>query len=428
MFLSNYENILPENLDSLLFNYIRKEIGVSYRDHILYSDDYTNGTLTCKTLPKLENRRIKTVNGFPHFEVPKNVLLLEIESFLNKDFFVDIPKIVVLGGDTHIDKPIPKLAQYRGIILSSVIRDMYESIGIEVENIYLIGDIGKRVEKYIEDNFNCIPSNTTKYSNLIESLNETALDKITKDVSHFDVEYDDFVFISDIVSYSDKYIKSNFKEEKEVLRKDGSLKYLGQELSLLFFLKRNYESNPILMLGGNQRGHADRVINFIKKKGLDLDVSYFIFEKVLNADERGQDKWENKIKKHISRQDFKDINPNIFVKLIFTVFRQDSIQDIYSSVNLNILRDYQTIIRNIKNDESGSINYNKKVNKEALYKMSLVNYQIFRACSSYNPKIFFDYIVDIAKLIDKEKGKMKKETLELSRRFLAESLKRINLF
>ena len=120
-----------------------------------------------------------------------------------------------------------------------------------------------------------------------------------------------------------------------------------------------------------------------------------------------------------------------FLRVIFTVFRQDSIQDVLAESNIRVFKELYLVLNNAKKTVSDWKNLNYDISnsydKELMYKLSLANYQIFRSCTSFNPKIFYDYILDIAKFLDKNYSEISENILYLASTVLKESLDRLNL-
>lgn len=430
MFLKNNVWDLKYKFESTLFKYIKESFGVDYSDYVYYSDVFTDGMYTCRKLRKGCFKDCIIIQGYPHFEVPEEFLVAEIFDFLDRERVLESEPITFFGGDTHIDKPIPRIAQLRGFILSSALTNMFKSIGVDSSFVYVIGDVGKRVEDYIFQEYG-ISILDKKYMEIVERTTLESRKIIKEKIREIGFNQEAFIFMSDIINYSRKYIDKNFKLDRKIFREDGSLRYLGQELSLIFYINKQYPGNFVLMLGGNQKTHSDKVIEFLDKEKVNLNVSYLIFEKVLNASERDYQIWKSTIEELLAVKGFVDISPYFFLRVIFTVFRQDSIQDVLAESNIRVFKELYLVLNNAKKTVSDWKNLNYDISnsydKELMYKLSLANYQIFRSCTSFNPKIFYDYILDIAKFLDKNYSEISENILYLASTVLKESLDRLNL-
>lgn len=430
MFLGKNEQNWEFDFESTLFKYIKKYIGVDYSDYVYYSTIFTKGMFTCKKRRQYDFKNCIIIKGFPHFEVPERILVKEIFDFLNQKKILKSDSITFFGGDTHIDKPVPRVAQLRGLILSYALSSMYKSLGVDSSFVYVIGDIGKRVESYILQEYGVLVSER-KYLEIVKEISRKSKLIIKKKLKEMGFEQKSFVFMSDITNYSSSNIGSKYKIKDKIFRTDGSLRYLGQELCLIYYLNKNYSGNYILMLGGNQKAHADNIMKLAKGENFNLKFSYLIFEKVLNASERKYETWEKKVERYLLNNKFGNLNPKFFLKTIFTLFRQDSIQNVFAQSSLNFIKGLILILNNTKDISSNWKNLNYTIEntyeKELIYKLSLVNYQIFRSCTSFNPKIFYDYILEIAKFVDKHKLQINNNILHLANMVLRESVHRLNL-
>ena len=142
MIYKNESNdIFFHNYRSTLIDYLKREY--NYDDSpLVYSTKYVKkGDFTIKR-PSSVYKNCKLVNGYPHFNVPYEILMEEINNFcLRKPLYNK--NIIIRYGDTHLYNPIPKLNQVRNLIIANIFDSMIQTSGKKC-SIYVIGDIDRK--------------------------------------------------------------------------------------------------------------------------------------------------------------------------------------------------------------------------------------------------------------------------------------------
>ena len=145
-----YRNIMNKDsifykYNSILLDYLIKNYNYD-KSPLIYSKRYTNGFFTI-TKPNNKYKNCKFINGYPHFNIPNDILLEEINNFINNRPLYD-KNIIIRYGDTHLYNPIPKLNQVRNLIIANMFNSMILTSG-KKNIIYTICDIDRKSLKKI---------------------------------------------------------------------------------------------------------------------------------------------------------------------------------------------------------------------------------------------------------------------------------------
>lgn len=118
-------------------------------ENLIYSKKYTEGTFSI-TNPTGEFKNARLVNGYPHFEIPLDVCLEEIDFFMSGGNMYNY-NFYIRYGDLHPNKPIPKLGQLRNIILNNSLNYLILN---NVKSFFPIGDISIKSIKSFKEKYN----------------------------------------------------------------------------------------------------------------------------------------------------------------------------------------------------------------------------------------------------------------------------------
>ena len=123
-------------------------------ENLIYTKKYSNGTFSI-TNPTSEFSNCSFINGYPHFDIPLENCLEEIDFFLNDESMYN-NNFYIRYGDTHPHKCIPKLAQVRNLLIENSLSNM---IGLKAKGFYGLGDISlKSLADFIsKNNIDCSP-------------------------------------------------------------------------------------------------------------------------------------------------------------------------------------------------------------------------------------------------------------------------------
>ncbi len=423
-----YKNLA---LKSDLIDYIRLNHNIN-EEKIIYDTKYGEGSFTITT-PKSDACNSTFINGYPHFNVPREVVLNEIYSFLDDKCIYD-NDIFLRYGDTHPNKPVPNLAQTRNLYISEIFRNLLTTSG-EFKSIYLVGDIssknieyvcnkiGKEYdEEYQRKIINACSLGDNDLINGFNNNNEIAIKRITEFLELLRLSKPDFVLESEL--YKNKKIYDFVKNDiicDDKNKKNGDIKYSLQELVYALYFNTD-KSTLISLIGSNQSEHIKKVYNIIQVNNLDIDYNFLSYGICKNAKEREYEKWniylENLLK---NKFPYIDISNESFLRLLYCGSSNVREIDFLDLNNFkNILKKYETILRSLQKNDSNNSNYN------LLNKMSLVNYYIDLSIKNGQQHIFFDYLVDIA-LCYLKNSKLNNEDYELYIEFMNKCLKKLNI-
>lgn len=383
-------------------------------ENLIYTKKYSNGTFSI-TNPTESFINCKFINGYPHFNIPLDKCLEEIEFFLSDESMYD-NKFYIRYGDTHPHKCIPKLAQVRNLIIENSLSSM---IGTNSKSFYGLGDISLKslkdfIEKFHigyspEELFIKIVNNDIPKDILakLEKYDLDALKQITRFLKTIKLIPKQFLIESTLCKNQNLYkiIKNNPKFSNE-LKDNGELKYSLQEVMFINSLLRNNQDVLINIIGANQRSHVLKVDELLKGN-FDIRNRFLTYEICRNADDRKIDIWSEKLDEFIKKNNLKIngdyIDYQELLKILMIINSNDVIID-YNKIDKyknNILK-FNDIIMGIDD-----LNNNKSIENrnDLIYKMSLVCYNLNKSIEMGNQNNFYKYIMSVVNEYESNKEK-----------------------
>ena len=378
----------------------------NYNDeNLIYSKKYTEGTFSI-TNPTSEFKNAYLVNGYPHFDIPLNICLKEIDFFLNGGNMYNY-NFYIRYGDLHPNKPIPKLGQLRNIILNNSLNYLILN---NVKSFFPIGDISIKSIKSFKEKYNIdideeelfkmivndrIPSDIrTKF----DEYNIHTINLIKNYLNNLNLPTDEFVMESSL--YTNQKMYQNLKSDKRFeneLKNNGELKYTLQEL--MFIKKYAVQENDVLIniIGANQSDHVLKVNEILNQINFNNDTRFLTYGMCYNADEIDYKIWSNEINKFIINNDIKInnkyITPVYLIKLLTVLLNNDN------DIDFNKLNKYKNNIKTICGLLSNLI-YKEEIkieDNDLIKMMALVNYNINRAIEKGSLNYFYKYVLSIYK-------------------------------
>ncbi len=426
----NYQNL---KINSELINYIFSNHNLS-NVRIIYDTKYNGGSFSTDR-PFTEACNCDFINGYPHFLVDRDIVINEINNFINDKPLYNTD-IVLRYGDTHPHKPIPNLAQTRNLYINEILRRMLTT-SKSLENIYLIGDISisninyicnqlniDKADMFFKNILNNIKISDIEFSDLFNKNNKIAISSISKLLNNLSLSYPKFILESSLYHNQELY---NFVHNgiicEDGLKKNGEIKYSLQEL--MYALNFNANNKTFIsLIGSNQSMHVMNVYKIIENNNLNLDYNFFSYGICKNGKERDYTKWDDFLQSQLATKlNNMNITTESFLRLLYCGSSNIKELDFNNFVNFNnIFKKYNNInmSRNIKNKITSNVNTN------LLNKMSLVNYYIDLSIRMGEQHIFFDYLNSIA--IDYiHNNSLSNKDYELFNEFLKKSLDKLNL-
>lgn len=372
-------------------------------ENLIYSKKYTEGTFSI-TNPTGEFKNARLVNGYPHFEIPLDVCLEEIDFFMSGGNMYNY-NFYIRYGDLHPNKPIPKLGQLRNIILNNSLNYLILN---NVKSIFPIGDISIKSIKSFKEKYNIdideeelfkmivndrIP---TEIRSQFDEYNIYTINLIKNYLNDLNLPVDEFVIESSLYTNQKMYqsLKNNERFKNE-LKNNGELKYTLQEL---MFIKKYavYEKDVLInIIGANQSDHVLRVNKILNQINFKNDTRFLTYGMCYNADEMDYKIWSDKINEFIVNNDIKVggkyITPVYLIKLLTVLLSNDN------DIDFNKLNKYRNNIKtgcNLFND----LIYKEEIkieNNDLIKMMALVNYNINRAVEKGSLNYFYKYVLSI---------------------------------
>lgn len=425
-----YKNL---KINSEMINYILSNHNLS-NVKIIYDTKYNGGSFSTDR-PFSEACDCDFVNGYPHFQVDKDIVVNEINNFINDKPLYN-SDIVLRYGDTHPNKPIPNLAQTRNLYVNEVLRNLITTTQ-DFKNLFLIGDISIKNIRYVcdllnktsaDEFFKAILNNNTiddqEFCALFDKNNEIAINNISTLLNKLSLSIPTYVLESDLYKNQKlyDYVRNGITCE-DGLKKNGEIKYSLQEL--MYALSFNSENKTFIsLIGSDQSEHIGNVYKIIEDNKLDLDYNFVSYGICKNGMERDPDKWIEFLLNQLSLN-FKNINitAESFLRLLYCGSSNKKELDFCNLVNFNnILKKYTNISKALitENNNSG------KANTDLLNKMSLVNYYIDMAIRNGEQHMFFDYLNSIS--VDfLRNNNLSNSDYELFHEFLIKCIDKLNL-
>ncbi len=372
-------------------------------ENLIYSKKYTEGTFSI-TNPTGEFKNARLVNGYPHFEIPLDVCLEEIDFFMSGGNMYNY-NFYIRYGDLHPNKPIPKLGQLRNIILNNSLNYLILN---NVKSFFPIGDISIKSIKSFKEKYNIdideeelfkmivndrIP---TEIRSQFDEYNIYTINLIKNYLNDLNLPVDEFVIESSLYTNQKMYQSlKNDERFKNELKNNGELKYTLQEL---MFIKKYavYEKDVLInIIGANQSDHVLRVNKILNQINFKNDTRFLTYGMCYNADEMDYKIWSDKINEFIVNNDIKVggkyITPVYLIKLLTVLLSNDN------DIDFNKLNKYRNNIKtgcNLFND----LIYKEEIkieNNDLIKMMALVNYNINRAVEKGSLNYFYKYVLSI---------------------------------
>lgn len=404
-----------------------------YNVSIVYDEKYDKGSFTTN-MPINYSKNSKLIGGYPHFNIPREILKKEIENFIT-DKPIYSNDIILRYGDTHPNKPVPSFAQTRNLYINEILKNMLTTYSV-FKNIYLIGDISiKNInsiadklntdgEIYFKKIINGIDISNTEFFKLFKDNNSLAIKKITEFLNIINLSSSDFILESELYKRQDiyKYMKEKVARSND-FKKNGEIKYSLQELMYAMnFI--NIDTTFISLIGSNQYEHVKNVYNIIDDNYLKMDYNFISYGICKNAKERNFDIWATNLNEQI-----KNNIPNIsisvesFLRLLYCGSCNGRIIDFENLSNFqNILKKYLVIENAMKMPSEKNGDHNDLL----LGKMALANYYTDLSIKKGEHHLFFDYIVSIANNYLKN-NYLTDEEYNLYINFMKKSLNKLNI-
>lgn len=372
-------------------------------ENLIYSKKYTEGTFSI-TNPTGEFKNARLVNGYPHFEIPLDVCLEEIDFFMSGGNMYNY-NFYIRYGDLHPNKSIPKLGQLRNIILNNSLNYLILN---NVKSFFPIGDISIKSIKSFKEKYNIdideeelfkmivndrIP---TEIRSQFDEYNIYTINLIKNYLNDLNLPVDEFVIESSLYTNQKMYQSlKNDERFKNELKNNGELKYTLQEL---MFIKKYavYEKDVLInIIGANQSDHVLRVNKILNQINFKNDTRFLTYGMCYNADEMDYKIWSDKINEFIVNNDIKVggkyITPVYLIKLLTVLLSNDN------DIDFNKLNKYRNNIKtgcNLFND----LIYKEEIkieNNDLIKMMALVNYNINRAVEKGSLNYFYKYVLSI---------------------------------
>ncbi|MDO4962681.1 MAG: hypothetical protein Q4E75_01065 [bacterium] len=399
-------------------------------ENLIFSTKYTAGTYSI-TNPTKNFTNCTLVNGYPHFHIPLEKILEEIDFFINGgDMYQNF--IYIRYGDIHPHKSIPKLGQIRNLLIYDSLNNM---IGNKANGIFAIGDISIKTLNNVCKNYDLGISGDDLFIKLVNNTLEPDILKLLKEYDNkaifqiktflesLKLSYDNFILESTLYENHKLYekIKYNPKYSGE-LKRNGELKYSLQELIFIASILKNKDDTLINIIGSNQSEHIRKVNNMLNDNDFGVDNRFLSYGMCLNADSNDYGEWSNNLTQFIEEQKF-DINIMDYLKVLTFINTNDVAID-YNKLGKysHQIRKFKDMIDSIKSLDGNKIDINKINN--LLCMMGLVNYNLNRAIETGNQNMFYRYLCNISN----EYEKNNEEYYSISglyREFMVTALRRI---
>lgn len=389
-----------------LIEFIKINNNYNY-ENLIYSNKYTNGTFSI-TNPSKEFINCNIVNGYPHFNIPLEICLSEIDFFLDEKNMYNYD-IYIRYGDTHPNKEIPKLGQLRNLILNESLSSM---IGIRAKSLYTIGDISiKTLADFIEKNqinmtaeelFIKVVNNSLDTENMEKLLryDRNAIENISLYLKKINISQpNNYIIESSLYKNQELYTKMKIEEKyKEELKDNGELKYTLQELMFINYVLKNDEDILLNIIGSDQSDHICKVKKILSTEDFGKNTRFLSYGICKNATETDINMWVPKLNSFIEKNNIRInghlITPDELLKIIFIINNNDLI------IDFNNLEKY---LMNIKMfcgiyKEESIYKDNININNDLISKMGLIGYTLNRSIEAGNQTHLYKYLLDTINL------------------------------
>ena len=384
-------------------------------EQLLYSTKYSSGTFTVST-PSNSFVNCEFINGYPHFKVPLEVVLGEIQNFLDdkpiyeNDFFIRY-------GDTHPHKIIPKLGQMRDLMIEEVFNSML-STSSSKRCVYAIGDISIKTIDSVVDYYYSINERPVDTQPLIDYIfkkqdsnnplimqwknyvrnSQSLLISFLKENR---LELNELLLESSLYSNNDMYdyLKNNIVCENGV-RENGSLKYLLQELAFILTFSREGRT-MINIICNLQLDHVFDVMQALKNNNIKDDIRFLTYKECKNAESRDANEWSMHLSDFINQNNLivsgKLLNYIDFIRIVVCSTSNSMVID-FSQLEKykRCIKTFKSVKESLRQGGSKTLNiFNIEEPNDLLNKMAMVNYYLNNSINSGEQFRFYNYIVSI---------------------------------
>ena len=408
MIKSNSNRIFG-NYNSDLIKYLIEHLNYD-GSRIIYSDKYGDNSFT---INKPNNNYINCnyINGYPHFDIPLEVCLEEIDNYINNKPIYD-SNFCIRYGDVHPNKPIPMQGQVRNLIIADTLYNMINTSGEKIR-VFSIGDISEKTIKYyvsnangdnnmFEDIYHGLMRNNYINNEVISGYHEFCIQMVKKlelFLKEIDMFADDFMLESELYSNKELYdLIINEIATSDGIKQNGELNYSFQEL--MFILNGNFKDKVIYnVIGADQSDHIKRVLKIMQDNYISNDVRYLTYGILKNAGSRDLSEWSEKLSDEIDKKRIliggQKIDCIDFFKFLLISQRNNNIVDL-NNINRKDCRllEISEIFSSLLKSKKYKLD---KIGHSALIcKMALVNSELDKAIVNGEQNQFLSYLYSIA--------------------------------
>lgn len=433
---------ISRNCNSILLDYISTNNNYN-GESLVYSSKYTSGTFTITT-PCDAYKNCEYINGYPHFTIPLDIILAEINDFIDgKPMYTN--HFLIRYGDTHPHKIVPKLAQIRDLLLEEVFSSMITTSGSK-QCLYTVGDISFKTIDAVINHYYTSPQTDTNIQPWIDYIfkqqcNENDLIHHWKEfvlqseqtLSSFLNDYgfnNNEIFLESSMYTNSRiydYIRKNIKCDNGI-RKDGSLKYILQEFAFILFFRKEKQI-MINIICTKQLEHVANVMRTLKNNNVNQDVRFLVYNECKNAECRDPEEWTSFLNDFIQKNNLmRNDKPIDYRELLKIIFYSTSNTSIIDFSNLEKYKKkiyaFEGIIKSIR--QSTGCKTIIKSSNDLLNKMALVKYQLNNSILSGEQCRFYNYIVSVKDEYQKNYNQYRGID-DLYRTFILKCLERLSI-
>ena len=382
---------------------------------VVYSNRYCEADFSI-THPSTSYKNCRMINGYPHFTLPLERCLCEIDRFINGAVMYD-RSYCIRFGDTHPDNIVPKFGQMRNVYIGDILHSLILTSG-RSRLVYPIGDVSeKTITRYVDGDASLegsvkehlvqhIMAGSNEQDAILNRYKEWSKAKIESELKPFlDVIHVEPAILLESELYDDKetfeYIRNSISFQ-EGYKTNGNLKYCLQEL--MFMLNYRFRDEKIIcVLGDNQSDHVSKVLRIVEDNDVGGDYSFLEYGGCLNSLEKDMSNWSEHIRS-ITESYSKaindiDIEPLDFLRIVFCAGGNSEPIDFSSFANAKaLIGKLDTIIESIRVAErriAPRPSYSS-ASMDLIAKMALVFQELDIAVVYGEQSKFFNYIYDIS--------------------------------
>lgn len=401
-----------------------------YLKDVLNLDDvqllYTNrfGCYSFTTVAPMRGcKNCEYINNYPHFNIPLNVSLKELDDFINHRPIYN-EDFTLRYGDIHPNKPIPMLGQLRNLYVDDMIKGLIRTSG-EINNIFTIGDISKKTINKFLDSYSESERKIafeTLYTSLMhgkfldfellddyskycdESIEKT--DGVLSKLGFVDIDY---LRESELYKYAEIYDFIRNLSYSNGINENDEIKYFLQEF--MFLLNPCIKDSVIInIIGQDQSEHIKKVLQVKKDNNLDLNVMFLTYNICKSAASRSLEEWSeilyNIIETNNIQIDDEKIEAFDFLRLFYAAVGTNQIIDFNIIKNINIVM-FDKIFCSLSRRSLTNFNGFSLTGEQLIAKMALINQVYYNALISGNPSKVTRFLFDIMKAYNSVQEKEK---------------------